>query len=127
MPQLVPDRRSRSGALCTAHHRQHRHQPGQTTGDPADRPDGIAPDRPAPSDDPLLRHVLMDGLRALPPRQRAVVVLRYWEDLTENQTAEILGCSTGTVKSQTAKAMARLRTLLDGEGGQCWNMTSRRP
>ncbi|WP_062431403.1 SigE family RNA polymerase sigma factor [Herbidospora daliensis] len=78
-------------------------------------PTGSPPDRPAPADDVVLRQVLMDGLRALPPRQRAVIVLRYWEDLTEAQTAEILGCSTGTVKSQAAKAMARLRTLLGEE------------
>ncbi|MET9341445.1 SigE family RNA polymerase sigma factor [Nonomuraea sp. NPDC003804] len=59
-----------------------------------------------------LRQVLADGLRLLPPRQRAVVVLRYWEDLTEAQTAETLGCAVGTVKSQTAKALAKLRGLI---------------
>jgi RNA polymerase sigma-70 factor (sigma-E family) len=57
--------------------------------------------------------VLLDALRRLAPRQRAVIALRYYEDLTEAQTAEILGCSVGTVKSQSSLAIARLRGLLD--------------
>ena len=48
----------------------------------------------------------------LPPRQRAVIVLRYYEDLTEAQTADVLGCSVGTVKSQANRAMAALRASL---------------
>lgn len=75
----------------------------------------VPPDTPARSADVDLRRVLMDALRALPPRQRAVVVLRYWEDLTEHQTAEVLGCTIGTVKSQSSKAMAKLRTALGNE------------
>jgi RNA polymerase sigma-70 factor (sigma-E family) len=58
------------------------------------------------------RTSLMAALRALPPRQRAVIVLRYYADLTEAQTAEALGCAVGTVKSQTHVALARLRQLL---------------
>jgi len=61
------------------------------------------------------RDLLLRGLATLPVRQRAVVVLRYFEDLTEAQTAEALGCSVGTVKSQAARALARLRQLT-GEG-----------
>lgn len=57
-----------------------------------------------------LRRTVMGALRELPRRQRAVVVLRFLEDLTEAQTADALGCSVGTVKSQTAKALSRLRT-----------------
>lgn len=49
---------------------------------------------------------------ALPPRQRAVVVLSYYEDLSEGQIAEALGTSIGTVKSQRAKALRKLRTQL---------------
>ncbi|WP_341924928.1 SigE family RNA polymerase sigma factor [Nocardioides psychrotolerans] len=55
------------------------------------------------------REDLRRALRALPPRQRAVVVLRYFEDLTEAQTAEALGIAVGTVKSQARDALARLR------------------
>lgn len=56
-----------------------------------------------------VRRAVRAALRTLPPRQRAVVALRYVDDLTEAQTAEALGCSVGTVKSQCAKALARLR------------------
>lgn len=55
------------------------------------------------------RSVLMTELARLPTQQRAVVVLRFWEDMSEKQVASILGCSVGTVKSQAARALARLR------------------
>lgn len=58
------------------------------------------------------RLLVLDALAQLPPRQRATVVLRFFNDLTEVQTAEVLTCSVGTVKSQTAKALASLRTRL---------------
>ncbi|TWD80322.1 RNA polymerase sigma-70 factor (sigma-E family) [Kribbella amoyensis] len=72
-----------------------------------DRPTG---DR---SDAFAVRDQLLSALQELPPRQRAVIVLRYYEDLTEAQTAEALGCSVGTVKSQTSRGLDRLRQLTE--------------
>jgi len=74
---------------------------------PTDRlPDAVAPDAYAAVD---RRDAVRDALRRLPARQRAVVVLRFHEDMTETQVAAVLGVSVGTVKSQTAKALANLR------------------
>jgi RNA polymerase sigma-70 factor (sigma-E family) len=80
-----------------------------------ERPTDALPDRgdpaaTAPVDD---RDALWRALGALPRRQRAVVVLRYYEDLSEAETAAALGISTGTVKSQAAKALAALRRDAD--------------
>jgi RNA polymerase sigma-70 factor (sigma-E family) len=58
---------------------------------------------------PEEQQALLDALRALGPRQRAVVVLRYWLDLSEAETAAALNCSVGTVKSQASRALATLR------------------
>ena len=55
------------------------------------------------------RDAIWAAVRALPPRQRAVVVLRYYEDLSEIEIADALGCSRGTVKSQASAALASLR------------------
>jgi len=63
------------------------------------------------------RDYLLRALAALPPRQRAVLVLRYFDDLSEAETAQMLGCSLGTVKSQAAQAMAKLRKA--AEQGAC--------
>jgi RNA polymerase sigma-70 factor (sigma-E family) len=59
------------------------------------------------------RDEMWHALARLPRRQRAVLVLRYYEDLTEAQTAAMLGCSVGTIKSQHAKALALLRSPAD--------------
>ena len=66
------------------------------------------------SDDPDvdLRRTILAALATLGPRQRAVVVLRHWHDLDVEQTARLLGCSPGTVKSQNARALAHLRHAL---------------
>jgi RNA polymerase sigma factor (sigma-70 family) len=58
-----------------------------------------------------VREALTQALAQLPPRQRAVLVLRYWEQLTEAEAAETLGCSVGTVKSTASRGLARLREL----------------
>jgi RNA polymerase sigma-70 factor (sigma-E family) len=84
---------------------------GSGTGAPVGQPDGTA----APGSDGTaaleaveLRDLLRRLLPGLPPRQRAVLVLRFYEDLSVEETAAVLNCSAGTVKSQTAKALARL-------------------
>lgn len=58
------------------------------------------------------RAELLDALARLTPRQRSVLVLRYFNDLTEAQTADVLGCSPGTVKSNASRGLARLREVL---------------
>ena len=69
----------------------------------------VIPEPGATSDGVDDRLALQSALAALAPRQRAVIVLRYYEDLTERETAEALGISVGTVKSQARDALARLR------------------
>jgi RNA polymerase sigma-70 factor (sigma-E family) len=60
-----------------------------------------------------LRDALVRLLAELPPRSRAVIVLRYWEQLSEAETAALLGCSAGTVKSATSRGLQRLRELAE--------------
>jgi RNA polymerase sigma-70 factor (sigma-E family) len=81
-------------------------------------PTEALPDSPTADDEFAqvdLRQAVQAALAGLPRRQRAVVVLRYFDDLTEPQAARVLGCSVGTVKSQTAKALAKLRTSILAE------------
>lgn len=85
---------------------------------------GAVPDDSVPdevSSDPVNALVVRRALMRLTPAQRAVLVLRHLDDLSERETAEALGVSIGTVKSQNAAALARLRTgapeLLDLTGG----------
>jgi RNA polymerase sigma factor (sigma-70 family) len=60
----------------------------------------------------LQRLALRDALQALPPRQRAVVVLRYLEDMSLEETAKTLGCRIGTVGSQATRALVKLREMV---------------
>jgi RNA polymerase sigma-70 factor (sigma-E family) len=74
--------------------------------------DGLIHDRSKDQNDFAViddRHQIASALAALPRRQRLVVVLRYYEDLSENDIAALMNCSVGTVKSQASKAMAKLR------------------
>jgi RNA polymerase sigma-70 factor (sigma-E family) len=64
------------------------------------------------------RAALVQALRALPHRQRAALVLRYYEDLSEYQTAEVLGCSVSAVKGLVSRGVDRLRERL---GGETWD------
>jgi RNA polymerase sigma-70 factor (sigma-E family) len=74
------------------------------------------PDQAAAVPDTETRLSLQQALRALPPGKRAVLVLRYFEDLPEAQVASILGCSVGTVRSQTYKALTQLKAALASAG-----------
>jgi RNA polymerase sigma-70 factor (sigma-E family) len=71
------------------------------------------PECPVQPHAPETRMVVLGALGTLPPRARAVVVLRYWEDLSVEQAAAVLGCSPGNVKSQAAWALGKLRAVLD--------------
>jgi RNA polymerase sigma-70 factor (sigma-E family) len=74
------------------------------------------PEPAAPAGSPELRMVVLDALATLPPRARVVVVMRYWADMSVDQVADLLGCSAGNVKSQTARGLGKLRAVL-GEAG----------
>jgi RNA polymerase sigma-70 factor (sigma-E family) len=77
---------------------------------------GSLPDTGAAQENPEDRAALLGALRTLGPRQRAVVLLRYWMDMSEAETAATLNCSVGTVKSQASRALATLRgKIVEGE------------
>jgi RNA polymerase sigma-70 factor (sigma-E family) len=69
-------------------------------------------DRAVTQDGPEDRLVLLRALARVPARQRTALVLRYWEDLSIEETAQAMKCSTGTVKSQTSRGLAVLRDLV---------------
>ncbi|WP_026877038.1 SigE family RNA polymerase sigma factor [Jiangella gansuensis] len=78
-------------------------------------PDRVGHGDPADLGAPDTRDRLMAALARVPARQRAVLVLRFWEDLSVEQVAELLDCSSGNVKSQTARGLERLRELLGAD------------
>jgi len=80
-----------------------------------ERVSGEVPEAARPDDNAATadRLVVLRALSEMPARQRATIVLRYWEDLSIEETADILSCPPGTVKSQTARGLQRLRDLLE--------------
>lgn len=79
-----------------------------------ERPTDLLPDTavPDPGEAVTAHASVVMHLRTLPPRQRAAIVLRYYEDLSEAQTAEVMGCSVGAVKSHVSIGLARRRQSL---------------
>jgi RNA polymerase sigma factor (sigma-70 family) len=73
-----------------------------------------------------LRDVLVRLVQQLPPKQRAVIVLRYWEQRSEAETASLLGCSEGTVRSAAGRGLQRLRELAEPAAGTGAHLTEER-
>jgi RNA polymerase sigma-70 factor (sigma-E family) len=91
-----------------------------------ERPTEFLPERAVgdSTEEQLDRDLLWKHVKALPARQRAVLVLRFYEDMSEAQTAELLNISAGTVKSQTSRALGTLRQRLMAEGVQVPGLTA---
>lgn len=79
-----------------------------------ERPSAELPDTPARHGDTTLRITLLDALGRLAPKDRAVLVLRYWEDRSIEETAEALHSTPGAIRTRTVRALARLRADLGG-------------
>ncbi|WP_042364915.1 SigE family RNA polymerase sigma factor [Streptacidiphilus neutrinimicus] len=78
----------------------------------AEQPTGALPEGVATEEDATLRLTLLDALARLGPRDRAVLVLRYWEDRSVEETARALRSSAGAVRTQSSRALGRLRSIL---------------
>jgi len=108
-----PDAYLRRILVNASHRRFRRRRVAEQPGDPPETP------VEGPADLVGERTALLAALRQLPPRQREVIVLRYWADLTDAQIAATLGCSPGTVRGQLSRALAKLRNspvLAEGDG-----------
>lgn len=103
---------------CVSQWRWRRRRPETAMAAPPDRPTG------GTEAEVELRLLLRQALLRLPPRQRAVLVLRYLDDLSERQVAEVLGCSPGTVASQASRALTKLRSTV-GPMLNSWQEVSR--
>lgn len=90
----------------------HRRRPARRESPTADLPEVAVHDAPAADGD---RDRVLAALRTVPPGQRAVLVLRYWDDLSIEQTAQLLGTTSGTVKSQASRGLVALRAALADE------------
>jgi len=101
-----PDAYVRRILINASKSRFRRHRLSEQPSEPGDLPDPEVADATA---DVGERSALLTALARLPPRQRAVVVLRYVEDMTDAQVGALLGCSASTVRSQAARALAKLR------------------
>jgi RNA polymerase sigma-70 factor (sigma-E family) len=113
-----PDANGRRILVNTSNRRFRRRRVTEHAREPAELPDTVVAD---PCDLIGQRSALLSALRELPGRQRAIVVLRYWEDLSDAQVAAALGCTEGTVRSQASRALAKLRgsaALADGVPGR---------
>ncbi|WP_030993230.1 SigE family RNA polymerase sigma factor [Streptomyces sp. NRRL WC-3744] len=86
-----------------------------------ERPSDRLPDAAAPARDAELRMALLDGLARMSAKDRAVLVLRYWEDRSVEETAQVLQLSPGAVRARSMRALERLRALL---GDQLADLTA---
>jgi RNA polymerase sigma-70 factor (sigma-E family) len=110
-----PDAYVRRILINASKGRFRRKRPSERPAAPADLAGPAVPDHAGAIGD---RSALLAALAELPPRQRAAVVLRFWEDMTDAQAGTVLGCSASTVRSQVARALAKLRAsgVLTGTG-----------
>ncbi|MGW3679585.1 SigE family RNA polymerase sigma factor [Streptomyces prasinus] len=83
-----------------------------------ERSTAVFPDLPGTDDDPSLRLALLDALARLSAKDRAVVVLRYWEDRSVQETADAMNVSSAAVRTRSVRALTRLRELLGEDLGE---------
>lgn len=110
-----PDAYVRKILVNACHRRFRRKRAAAETAAPHEPGEGCSGD---PAATVAERSALLAALAELPPRQRAVIVLRYWEDMTDAQVAVTLGCAESTVRSQAARALAKLRSNAELTGGE---------